>query len=169
MATTITGPVYVVQDNIDTDQIIPARFLVTTDPAELGNGCFAEVAPTLAAAVSSGDVLFGGRNFGCGSSREHAPLALAGAGFRAVVAASFARIFFRNAINVGLPILESPEAAAAVEDSDPVRVSVSTGVIENLGTGERWEARPLPEVARRIVDAGGLIAHVARTHFGAAS
>jgi len=155
------GRAFVFGDNVDTDQIIPARYLVTGDRAELGTHCMEDADSTFAASVRPGDVIVAGRNFGCGSSREHAPLSILGAGVRSVVAASFARIFFRNAINVGLSVLECPEAASAITSGDELQIDTSTGAIHNRTSGEHYQALPLPEVAREIVAAGGLMNAVA--------
>ena len=155
------GRAFVFGDDIDTDRIIPARYLVTGDGAELGTHCMEDADPTFAAAVRSGDVIVAGRNFGCGSSREHAPLSILGAGVRAVIAASFARIFFRNAINVGLPVLECSEAAAGISAGDELEIDSGTGAILNRSTTECYQALPLPDVAREIVAAGGLMNLVA--------
>lgn len=156
------GRAWVYGDNVNTDVIIPARYLFTTDAQELARHCLEDLDPRFAAEVRPGDVLVAGRNFGCGSSREHAPIAIKAAGVRCVVAASFARIFFRNAINVGLPILECPEAAAAIRHGDQVEVDLTTGEIRDLTTGQAFRARPLPEFVREIVAAGGLIPYARR-------
>ncbi len=143
-------------DNVNTDQIIPGRYNVTTDRAQLARYCLCEHRPDFAAGVTAGDVLVAGRNFGCGSSREHAPVALKAAGLTAVVAQSFARIFYRNAINIGLPVLICPEAAA-LEDGAPVAVDLERGVITDLAQQREYQAEPLPEFVRRIVAAGGIV------------
>ncbi len=144
-------------DHVDTDQIIPAAHLVTTDQEELGRHCMSGSDPGFAARVNVGDVLIAGRNFGCGSSREHAPIALLGCGVRAIVAVSFARIFFRNAINLGLAVLECPEAAAEIQDGAEVAIDEEAGTIEDLGSGRRYQAAPLPAIALEIRAAGGLM------------
>jgi 3-isopropylmalate dehydratase small subunit len=144
-------------DNVDTDVIIPARYLTTTDPAELAAHAMEGVDPEFASKVSPGDVVVAGDNFGCGSSREHAATALSGAGVAAVVAPSFARIFFRNAINTGLPVLVSRDAAAAIEDGHEVTADITAGVITDVTTGRAFQAEPLPEAVREIVAAGGLV------------
>lgn len=148
-------------DDVDTDQIIAARHLVTTDQVALGRHCLEVAHATFGAQRLPGDVIVAGKNFGCGSSREHAPLAILGAGIAAVVAVSFARIFFRNAVNVGLPVLECPDAVAGIRQGDRVHVTPENGGIEDLDRKLRWQARPLPEIARRIIDAGGLMNLVA--------
>jgi 3-isopropylmalate/(R)-2-methylmalate dehydratase small subunit len=152
------GKAWVYGDNIDTDVIIPARYLMTTDPAELAKHCMEDIDAGFASNVRSGDVIVAGNNFGCGSSREHAPLAIKGAGVSVVIAPSFARIFYRNAINIGLPILECAEAVAAVRAGDTVRVDLASGRIENVTTGQSFQAQSYPESIMRIITAGGLIA-----------
>ncbi|HEU5367243.1 MAG TPA: 3-isopropylmalate dehydratase small subunit [Ktedonobacterales bacterium] len=142
-------------DNVNTDQIIPGRYNVTTDRAHLARYCLCEHRPEFAGGVAAGDVLVAGRNFGCGSSREHAAVALKATGLAAVVAISFARIFYRNAINIGLPILIAPEAA--LQDGAEISVDITSGTIHDL-TGQRdFSAAPLPEFVQRIVEAGGII------------
>ena len=152
------GKAWVYGDNIDTDVIIPARYLMTTDPAELAKHCMEDIDAGFATSVQPGDVMVGGNNFGCGSSREHAPLAIKGAGVAVVIAPSFARIFYRNAINIGLPILECAEAVAAVHAGDTVRVDLAGGRIEDVTTGQSFQAQSYPESIMRIITAGGLIA-----------
>jgi 3-isopropylmalate dehydratase small subunit len=152
------GKAWVYGDNIDTDVIIPARYLMTTDPAELAKHCMEDIDASFATRVQPGDVIVAGNNFGCGSSREHAPLAIKGAGVAVVIAPSFARIFYRNAINIGLPILECAEAVAAVKAGDTVRVDLSSGRIEDVTTGQSFQAQSYPESIMRIITAGGLIA-----------
>ncbi len=152
------GSAWVFGDNIDTDVIIPARYLMTTDPAELAKHCMEDIDPGFAASVQAGDVIVAGNNFGCGSSREHAPLAIKGAGVSVVIAASFARIFYRNAINIGLPILECAEAAAAIKAGDRLHVDLASGRIEDVTIGQSFQAQAYPESILRIIAAGGLIA-----------
>ncbi len=154
------GRVWKYGDNVDTDVIIPARHLNTTDPAELAKHCLEDLDPGFAAAVRPGDVIVAGRNFGCGSSREHAPLAIKGAGVSCVVAETFARIFFRNAINIGLPIFEAPDAVREAETGDVLEVDGTTGVIRNLTQGREYRVRPLPPFIQEIVRAGGLMARL---------
>ena len=144
-------------DNVDTDVIIPARYLTTSDEAELAAHALEDLDPGFAAGVERGDVVVAGDNFGCGSSREHAPIALKGAGVSAVVARSFARIFFRNAINTGLTILVCPDAVEAIEHGDEVSVDPVTGAVENVTSGRSFQADPLPASVREIVEAGGLV------------
>ena len=155
-----TSRVHRFGDHVDTDQIIPARHLVTIDAAELAEHCMEDADPGFATRVQPGDVIVAGRNFGCGSSREHAPIAILGAGVRAVIADSFPRIFFRNAINVGLPVLESPEAAAALQAGAEIKVDLATGRIVDVATGRTFQAAPLPEICAEITAAGGLMGWV---------
>ena len=147
-------------DNVDTDVIIPARHLNTSAAEELARHCMEDIDPSFASSVKPGDVIVAGRNFGCGSSREHAPLAIKACGVSCVVAASFARIFYRNALNIGLPILECPEAAAAISAGDEVSVDASRGEICDMASGRRFGAEPLPPFMRELVAAGGLAAYV---------
>lgn len=147
-------------DNVDTDVIIPARYLVTGDPEALARHCMENIDPDFAERHRPGDVIVGGRNFGCGSSREHAPLAIKGAKIQCVIAASFARIFFRNAINIGLRVYESPEAAAGIASGDEIEVDEERGVIVNRTRGESYPVVPLAPFVREIVEAGGLMARL---------
>ncbi|HBT20586.1 MAG TPA: 3-isopropylmalate dehydratase small subunit [Peptococcaceae bacterium] len=148
-------------DDIDTDAIIPARYLNTSDPKELAKHCMEDADPQFPKKVKPGDIIVAGKNFGCGSSREHAPLAIKGAGVSCVIAESFARIFYRNSINIGLPIFESPEASKRIQDGDMVRVNAEEGLIINLTRGESYRAAPFPEFMREIISAGGLMQYVA--------
>lgn len=157
----LCGKAWKFGDNVDTDQIIPARYVVTSDPEELGRHCMEDADPEFAKKVRIGDVLVGLRNFGCGSSREHAPISIKAAGISAIVAKSFARIFYRNSINVGLPLFET-EAAERIEQGDDLELNPVTGEIKNLTRGETYHARPLPDFAREIMAAGGLMKYVAR-------
>jgi 3-isopropylmalate/(R)-2-methylmalate dehydratase small subunit len=159
--TRLHGAAWKFGDNVDTDQIIPARYLVTADPAELGKHCLEDADPQFVTKVRVGDVLVGGRNFGCGSSREHAPMAIKAAGVSAVVAKSFARIFFRNSINLGLPLFET-DAADRIEQGDSLELDPVSGQIHNLTRNEAYQAQPLPPFARDIMAAGGLMQYVAR-------
>lgn len=145
-------------DNVDTDVIIPARYLVTGDPVALGRHCLENLDPDFLQQKTDGDVIVGGRNFGCGSSREHAPLAIKGAGVACVIAESFARIFFRNAINIGLRVYESPTAASGIQMGDEIEVDEGQAAIFNRTRGERYEIVPLPPFVQQIVAAGGLMA-----------
>lgn len=153
----IEGKVWRYGDNIDTDVIIPARYLNTFDPAELAKHCMVDIDETFAANVKAGDVMVGGKNFGCGSSREHAPVAIKASGIPVVIAASFARIFYRNGINIGLPLLEIGDDVEKISANDVLRIDTSTGTIENLTTGDTFKAQPLPPFVQGIADAGGLI------------
>jgi len=155
----IEGKVWKFGDNIDTDVIIPARFLNVSDKDVLAKNCFADLRPDFGG-NAEGDIIVGGSNFGCGSSREHAPLAIKSAGVGVVIAKSFARIFYRNAFNIGLPILESKEAVEAVEDGDSLSVDLTTGEITNNTKGGKYLASPIPDFMRQIIDAGGLVEHV---------
>ena len=147
-------------DDVDTDAIIPARYLSTTETAELARHVMEDADPDFPAKVKAGDIIVAGKNFGCGSSREHAPMAIKGAGVACVIAESFARIFFRNAINIGLPILECPEASRAIGDNEEVQVNLKEGSIEDLGSGQIYRAAPFPPFMQDIVSAGGLINYV---------
>ena len=149
--------VYKYGDNIDTDVIIPARYLNAPDEASLASHCMEDIDMQFAKTVQHGDIVVGGANFGCGSSREHAPLALRACGVKCVIAASFARIFYRNAINIGLPIMESAEAAAGINVGDSVRIDFSTGIITNETTGMTWQAAAFPAFVEGIISSGGLL------------
>ncbi|MBC7217923.1 MAG: 3-isopropylmalate dehydratase small subunit [Candidatus Caldatribacterium sp.] len=154
----IRGRAVVFRDNVDTDVIIPARYLTSTDPKELAKHCMEGLDPNFPNRITPGEtILVAGKNFGCGSSREHAPLAIKGCGVVAVIAASFARIFFRNAINIGLPILESEEAASRIREGDTVAVDLATGEIRNETTGEVFKAQPFPPFLQEIIASGGLM------------
>lgn len=152
-----TGFVHKYPDNVDTDVIIPARYLNTPDAKELAAHCMEDIDPEFIHKVQKGDIIVGGANFGCGSSREHAPLAIKTAGVSCVIAATFARIFYRNAINIGLPILECPAASAAIQAGDRVKVDFDTGVITDETTGETFKAQPFPPFIQNIIAAGGLM------------
>lgn len=162
-----SGRVWRYGDNVDTDVIIPARYLTTSDPDLLAAHAMEDLDPTFASKVAPGDVIVAGANFGCGSSREHAALALKGAGVHAVVASSFARIFFRNAINTGLVVATCPEAVAVTETGDQVSLDLVSGTVENVTKALVFRSEPLPEFVRKIVDAGGLVPWV-RERTGAA-
>jgi len=157
----LAGRAWKFGDDIDTDAIIPGRYLVINDPVELALHLFEGVRPEMAVQVRSGDYVVGGENFGCGSSREHAPLALKGAGVAAVVAKSFARIFFRNAINIGLPLFICSEVGR-IQDGAPIEIDMAGGVIHNLSSDESYRTTPLPDFLRAIVDAGGLVEYTKR-------
>ena len=156
----LRGHVHTYGDHIDTDIIVAARYLNTTDPPELARHCMEDAGDNFVTRVQPGDFIVAGENFGCGSSREHAPIAIKAAGVSAVVAKSFARIFFRNAINVGLPILESPDAAADARPGDELEVELDTGVIRNVTQGKTYRAAPFPPFLRDIIAAGGLVNYV---------
>lgn len=143
--------------NVDTDAIIPARYLNVSDPDQLAAHCMEDLDSTFAESVQKGDFIVAESNFGCGSSREHAPLAIKTAGVSAVIAESYARIFYRNAINIGLPILVSPEAVQGIKSGQRLEVELSTGVIRNLDTGTEFRAQPYPEFMMEIIQAGGLV------------
>ena len=167
------GSVFKYGDNIDTDVIIPARYLNTQNARELADHCMEDIDKTFITRVQAGDIMVGGENFGCGSSREHAPLAIKTAGIACVIAASFARIFYRNAINIGLPILECPSASTAIREGDTVSVNLDaisagdtvsvdfdTGVITDETTGETFQAEPFPPFIQKIIRSGGLMASI---------
>ncbi|MGC8862039.1 MAG: 3-isopropylmalate dehydratase small subunit [Armatimonadota bacterium] len=153
----IRGTVHKYGSNVDTDVIIPARYLNTTDPAELALHCMEDIDAEFTKRVRPGDVIVAEDNFGCGSSREHAPIAIKASGVACVIANTFARIFYRNAFNVGLPILECPEAVAGISDGDTVEVDLESGRITNVTTGKTYHARPLPPFMRELIKAGGLV------------
>jgi len=153
----LRGRAHVYGDNVDTDVIIPARYLTSWDPAELGAHCLEDLDPEFLNAVRPGDMIVAGENFGCGSSREHAPLAIRAAGVSCVIAKSFARIFFRNAINVGLPALVCPEAASQTKAGDELSLDLAAGRIENLTQRRMYQAEPFPEFLQQIIAAGGLV------------
>ncbi|MEM3420863.1 MAG: 3-isopropylmalate dehydratase small subunit [Candidatus Hadarchaeum sp.] len=153
---------WVFGNNISTDDIIAGRYLVQRDPKQLAKHVMEAVDPSFAAKVRAGDVIVAGKNFGCGSSREHAPMALKGAGIAAVVAESFARIFFRNAINQGLPVLISKEARRGFRTGDGIRVDISRGEVLNTSTGKKFDAEPLPDFLMEILRAGGLLPYLKR-------
>lgn len=154
---TLRGSVWKYGDNVDTDAIIPARYLNMSTAEELAKHCMEDIDTGFAGAVQSGDIVVGGANFGCGSSREHAPLALKGAGVSCVIAESFARIFYRNAINIGLPILACPEAVAGAEKGDALTVDLEAGTITNARTGQVYHTAPFPPFIMSIIEAGGLV------------
>ncbi len=147
-------------DNVDTDVIIPARYLNTSEPAELAKHCMEDLDADFSKKIKKGDLMIAGENFGCGSSREHAPIAILASGISVVIAKSFARIFYRNAINIGLPIVECPEAAEEIREGDEVEVDLDQGIINNLTTGKTYQTAPFPEFIQKIIQAGGLVAAV---------
>lgn len=147
-------------DNIDTDVIIPARYLSTSEPGELALHCMEDIDKTFVGRVKKGDIMVGGANFGCGSSREHAPIAIKTSGISCVIAKDFARIFFRNAINIGLPILECAQASEDIDEGDEVEIDFDTGVITNLTKNRSYQAAAFPPFMQEIISAGGLIAKI---------
>ncbi|RUM87426.1 MAG: 3-isopropylmalate dehydratase small subunit [Thermovibrio sp.] len=157
MSEVLKGRAFKFGDDVNTDEIIPARYLNTSDPKELAKHVMEDADPEFPKKVREGDIIVAGKNFGCGSSREHAPIAIKAAGVSAVIAKSFARIFYRNAINIGLPIFESPEAVEGIEEGDIVEINPETGVIRNLTKGTEFKATPIPKDIRKIMEAGGLM------------
>ena len=151
------GYVHKYGDNVDTDVIIPARYLNTADHKELAAHCMEDIDKGFVKKVNDGDIMVGGANFGCGSSREHAPIAIKNSGISCVIAKTFARIFFRNAINIGLAILECPEASERIENGDKVSIDFDTGVITNETKNESYKAEPYPEFLKDIIASGGLL------------
>ena len=156
----VTGKAFKYGDNVDTDVIIPARYLNAPSPEELAKHCMEDIDPDFTAKVQPGDIVVGGANFGCGSSREHAPIAIRACGVRCVIAASFARIFYRNAINIGFPILECPEAAAAIQNGDAVSVDFDSGRIHDETTGQDFQAAAFPAFINRIIEHDGLLPYL---------
>ncbi len=156
----VTGKVHTYGDNVDTDVIIPARYLNTFEAKELASHCMEDIDATFASTVKAGDIIVAGKNFGCGSSREHAPLAIKASGVACVIASTFARIFYRNALNIGLPILECSAAAEAIQKGDVVAVDFDTGVIVDETTGEAFQGEPFPPFMQELIAAGGLAAYV---------
>ena len=153
----VKGYVHKYGDNVDTDVIIPARYLNTSDPRELASHCMEDIDKDFSSKVNSGDIIVGGANFGCGSSREHAPLAIKSSGVSCVIAKTFARIFFRNSINIGLAILECPEASERIDGGDEVTIDFNTGIITNITKNETYQAEPFPEFVKQIIAADGLL------------
>lgn len=158
VAVSARGAVHKYGADVDTDVIIPARYLTSSDPAELAAHCMEDIDTGFIRRVKPGDVMVATDNFGCGSSREHAPIAIKAAGISCVIAASFARIFYRNAVNIGLPIMECPQAAAQIPSGAEIEVDFLSGMIREPATGRSWQARPFPPFIREIIDAGGLVA-----------
>ena len=154
------GFVHKYGDNVDTDVIIPARYLNIADKKELATHCMEDIDTNFVKVVKGGDVMVGGFNFGCGSSREHAPMVIKESGISCVIAKTFARIFYRNAINIGLAILECPEASEKIDSGDEVAIDFDTGVITNLTKGETYQANPFPDFIKKIIQAGGLMADI---------
>ncbi|NLT73353.1 MAG: 3-isopropylmalate dehydratase small subunit [Chloroflexi bacterium] len=159
---TLEGRVWKYGDNIDTDAIIPARYLNTSSEAELAAHCMEDWDTSFVANVQPGDIVVAGKNFGCGSSREHAPVALKASGIACVVAETFARIFYRNALNIGLPILECPEAAQATLAGHTLEIDLSAGRIRNVDTGQTYQSTPYPEFMLALIEAGGLVEYTRR-------
>ncbi|OEH84406.1 3-isopropylmalate dehydratase small subunit [Desulfuribacillus stibiiarsenatis] len=156
----LSGKTWKFGNDVDTDLIIPARYLNTSDPKELAKHCMEDADATFAGKVSPGDIMIAGKNFGCGSSREHAPIAIKEVGVTVVIADSFARIFYRNSINIGLPILESPEAAKEIQEGDVVEVDLDKGIIFNQTQNKTYEVAPFPPFIQEIINAGGLVNYV---------
>lgn len=154
------GKVFKYRDNVDTDVIIPARYLNATTGEELAKHCMEDIDREFIQNVKKGDIIVAGKNFGCGSSREHAPLAIKASGIHCVIAETFARIFYRNAINIGLPIIECPEAVKGIDAGDEVEVDFNTGIIYNLTTDREFQGQAFPEFMQKIIRAGGLVAYV---------
>ena len=153
----LKGKIWKFGDNIDTDAIIPARYLNTSDPAELAKHLMEDADKDFPSKVKSGDLIVADANFGCGSSREHAPIAIKASGIQAVVAKSFARIFYRNCFNIGLPIFESTEAPGKISEGDEIEIDADNGVIKNITKGEEYTAKPIPPFMQELISAGGLI------------
>ncbi|MBE6604014.1 MAG: 3-isopropylmalate dehydratase small subunit [Clostridia bacterium] len=160
------GTAFQYGDNVDTDVIIPARYLNAPSAEELAKHCMEDIDVNFVKEVKKGDIMIGGENFGCGSSREHAPIAIRASGISCVIAASFARIFYRNAINIGFPILECPEAAAKIKKGDAVTVDADQGIIKNETTGEVFHATPFPAFINRIIENGGLLPYLVNKEAG---
>jgi len=158
----IKGSVWKFGQDIDTDAIIPARYLNTSDPEELARHCMEDVDPDFVRKIERGDVIVAGKNFGCGSSREHAPIAIKGAGISCVIARTFARIFYRNSFNMGLPIFESVEASDMISEGDEIEVDVDSGIIINITKKEEYRALPIPRFMQKLIDDGGLIQHIVK-------
>ncbi len=156
----ISGKSHKLGADVDTDAIIPARYLNTSDPAELAKHCMEDADPEFVNNLSAGDVIVADKNFGCGSSREHAPIAIKEAGVSCVIAKSFARIFYRNSFNMGLPILESVEASEGISGGDDLEIDTDKGSIKNLTTGKSYQAQPIPPFMQELIAAGGLMEYV---------
>lgn len=156
----LEGKVWMFGDDIDTDAIIPARYLNTSDHNELAAYVMEDAEAGFSKKITEGDILVAGKNFGCGSSREHAPIAIKAAGISCVIADNFARIFYRNSFNIGLPIFESKEAAADIKEGDIVEVTPETGLIKNKTTGKEYQAEPIPEFMQQLIQDGGLMQHI---------
>lgn len=157
MANVVKGKVWKYGSDVDTDVIIPARYLNTSDPAELARHCMEDIDATFAKEVKAGDIIVAEDNFGCGSSREHAPISIKAAGISAVIANTFARIFYRNALNIGLPILECPEAVKGISKGDEVEIDLARGIIKNITKNESYQAAPFPDFMQELIKSGGLV------------
>lgn len=157
MATTLKGKAWIYKDNVDTDVIIPARYLNTSDEKELAKCCMEDIDPTFAKEVKQGDIIVAGENFGCGSSREHAPIAIKASGVSVIIAKTFARIFFRNSINIGLPILEHPTLPDECSKGDEIEVDLASGIITNHTTGKEYECAKFPPAIQDLINKGGLV------------
>lgn len=156
----IEGNVIKYGNNVDTDVIIPARYLNTSDPLELARHCMEDLDKEFVNRVMSGDIIVAGKNFGCGSSREHAPIAIKASGISCIIAETFARIFYRNAINIGLPIVECPEAAVDIQEGDRIKVDFDTGKITNLSKNKEYQGVPFPKFMQEVMEADGLISYI---------
>ena len=154
------GKVFKFGDNVDTDVIIPARYLNSSDPKELATHCMEDIDKEFVKKVNAGDIIVANKNFGCGSSREHAPIAIKASGVSCVIAETFARIFYRNAINIGLPIIECPEAAKAISAGDEVEVNFDTGIITNVTTGKTYQGQAFPPFMQKIIDCEGFVNYI---------
>lgn len=154
------GRVFKYGDNVDTDVIIPARYLNNTDPKDLAAHCMEDIDKDFVSKVAKGDIIVANKNFGCGSSREHAPIAIKAAGVSCVIAETFARIFYRNAINIGLPIIECPEAAREINSGDVVNIDFDSGIITDETTGKKYQGQAFPEFMQKIIDLGGLVNYI---------
>jgi len=162
----VQGKVIKYGNNIDTDVIIPARYLNTSVPEELAAHCMEDLDKTFTQRVQKGDIIVAGSNFGCGSSREHAPIAIKASGISCIIAKTFARIFYRNAINIGLPIIECPEAASDIDEGDMLEIDFETGMIYNLTKKASYKGAPFPEFMQRIIEADGLVGYIRETYGG---
>ena len=154
------GTVHKYGDNVDTDVIIPARYLNSSDPKELAAHCMEDIDKDFTTKVKSGDIIVAAKNFGCGSSREHAPIAIKASGVSIVIAETFARIFYRNSINIGLPIMECPEAAREIKSGDQVEVDLDSGIVTDVTQGKSWKGQAFPPFMQNIISAGGLIPYI---------
>ncbi len=156
----LEGTVFKYGDNVDTDVIIPARYLNSSDPKELAAHCMEDIDKDFTTKVKSGDIIVAAKNFGCGSSREHAPIAIKASGVSIVIAETFARIFYRNSINIGLPIMECPEAAREIKSGDQVEVDLDSGIVTDVTQGKSWKGQAFPPFMQNIISAGGLIPYI---------